>query len=600
MKHNVISSYVFYGFLAAILCQPACAQVRTDSWRVSSAPTPSHVLIEEFTGLHCSYCPQAHTISNNLTYVAGDRVHVMAVHTGSLAAPTGNEPDFRTPYGEVLYAWQGDGGMPSGNINRTAYPECHGNRYSLYRSEWAAVAKRLLADETPAPVNLYAEAHLDTADSVLYIQVEAYMVKTAEQPLCLNVALTENFVPGTQAGSSFRPYLHRHVLRDFITGLKGDTLKADETVQGAYLRRTYAYKLPASFNGLAPNRANLDCLVFVTDTSHAVLNSFETPVASEVKAKLDYLQINLYGLDKVYAGPVYEVYVLNPSDDTVHSLEFTFDLDGDLRAYTLNGLALPPKTESTVRLNTDFDVDKLQKTNVYTLRLLKANGHDVESNMLKNSFHAPLTLPSASFKVAFESDEYGSENTLSLTDGYGKVLYKAGPFADGERHVYTSDLIEASSGEVYVLHVTDAFRDGVKALQNASDYALKVLTSSDSVIYQAFVGVYGHAVSFRLPKRDTSVSIEKVLRKGNGFRANLCPNPASDQTVLQIEDLELTAEVCVSVYNLQGQLREIVSRYPQASALTVPLMVGDYPQGLYLVRITQSGRQQVIKMVVQK
>lgn len=597
MKYNVIGSYILCSLLAVILCWPACAQVRTDSWRVSSAPTPAHVLIEEFTGLHCSYCPQAHTISNNLTYVVGERVHVMAVHTGSLAAPSGNEPDFRTPYGEVLYGWQGDGGMPSGNINRTVYPECHGSSYSLYRSEWAAVAKRLLADPKPAPLNLYAEAHLD--EDIIDIMVEVYSAEAANRHLCLNVALTENFIPGTQAGSGINPYYHRHVLRDLITGIKGDTLKADEATQGAYLRRTYTYKLPAQYNGLAPNRANLACLVFVTDTNRAVLNSFEVPVVSDVKAQLDYLQINLYGLDKVYAGPIYEVYVLNPSDDTIRSLEFTFDLDGDTRACTLDGLALPPKTESTVRLEVDFDVDKFQKTNVYTLRLLKANGHDIQSNMVKNSFHEPLTLPSASFKVAFESDEHGGENTVSLTDGKGETLYQAGPFADGESHVYTSDLIEARPGEVYALHVTDAFRDGVKELQ-ASDYALKVLTAGDSVIYKASVGAYGHAVSFRLPKRDTAVSNEKVLRKGDGFRANLRPNPANDQTVLWIEDLEPEAEVCISIYNLQGQLREIVSRYPQVSALTVPLMVGDYPQGLYLVRITQNGRQQVIKMIVQK
>ena len=591
MKHIVI---YFYGFLTVILCCPACAQ--TDAWKVSSTPTPAHILIEEFTGLHCSYCPQAHTISNNLTYVAGEQVHVMAVHTGSLAAPVRNEPDFRTPYGEVLFGWQGEGGMPSGNINRTAYPECLGNNYSLYRSEWAAVAKKLLTDQTPAPLNLYAEAHLDAANDVISITVEAYSTENANRPLCLNVALTENFIPGVQAGSSISPYYHRHVLRDFITGLEGDTLKADETVQGAYLRRTYSYKLPAQYNDLAPNRANLACLVFVTDTNRAVLNSFETPVANEAKVQLDYLQINLYGLDKVYGGPVYDVYILNPSHDTVRSLEFSFDLDGDTRIYPLSGLALPPKTESIVRLTTDFDADKFQKTNVYTLRLLKANGQEIKANMVKNSFNAPLTLPSASFRVSFTSDTFGSENIVILTDNQGKTLYKAGPFANGESRVYTSDLIEALPGQVYALHVSDAFRDGVQET-DPTGHSLKILTATDSVLYQSHVGVYGHAVSFRLPK-DTSVSIEQVLRNGNEFRANLCPNPANEQTVLQIEDLEPEAEVCVSIYNLQGQLRGAVSRYPQASVLTVPLMVSDYPQGMYLVRITQNSRQQVIKIVV--
>ncbi len=406
-------------------------------------------------------------------------------------------------------------------------------------------------------------------------------------------------MPGTQAGSSLRPYLHRHVLRDLVTGLKGDTLKADETVQGAYLRRTYAYKLPASFNGLAPNRANLSCLVYVTDTNHAVLNNVEVPVQSPVKAPLDYLQINLYGLDKVYAGPVYDVYVLNPSDDTVRSLEFTFDLDGDTRACTLDGLALPPKTESTVRLEAAFDTDKFQKSNVYTLRLLKANGREVKSNMVKNNFNAPLALPSASFKVAFTSDEYGGENTVSLTDSRGETLYAAGPFADGGSRLYTSPLIDARPGEVYALHVTDAFRDGVQETKT-SGYALKVLTAGDSVIYQASVGVYGHAVSFRLPKRDTAVAVEKALRKPGEFRAGLRPNPANGQTTLQIDGLEPKAEVCIRIYNLQGKLRETMSRNPQDAALTVPLSVADYPQGLYLVRIMQNGRQQVVKLIVQR
>lgn len=384
-----------------------------------------------------------------------------------------------------------------------------------------------------------------------------------------------------------------------VTNLEGDALQAEETVEGAYLRRTYAYKLPSTFNGLAPNRANLACLVYVTDADHTVLNNIEVPVESPVKAPLDYLQINLYGLDKVYAGPVYDVYVLNPSDDTVRSLEFTFDLDGETRACTLNGLALPPKTESTVRLEADFDINKFQKTNVYTLKLLKANGRDVTANIVKNSFNAPLTLPSATFKVSFTSDEYGGENTVSLTDSHGETLYQAGPFADGERHVYTSGLIEARPGEVYALHVTDAFRDGVQQ-PKASDYALKVLSAGDSVIYQASVGVYGHAVSFRLPKLDTLASAGKVLRKRSEFRASLRPNPANGQTMLQIDGLEPKAEVCISIYNLQGKLRATMSRYPQASALTVPLSVADYPQGLYLVRIMQNGRQQVVKLIVQR
>lgn len=135
-----------------------------DIYKVDTTPEPAHVFLEEFTGLHCSYCPQAHTIANNLTYLYPDRVHVMAVHTGGLAIPSGNDPDLRTPYGDSLYCWSGEGGMPSGDINRTVYPESFAPHYTLPRGAWMQVAKRLLASETPAPVNLYARAQIRAED----------------------------------------------------------------------------------------------------------------------------------------------------------------------------------------------------------------------------------------------------------------------------------------------------------------------------------------------------------------------------------------------------------------------------------------------------
>lgn len=398
-----------------------------------------------------------------------------------------------------------------------------------------------------------------------------------------------------------------------VTGVNGDTLTAAETAQGAYLRRSYTYHLPEKFNNRASNPANLACLVFVTDSEHAVLNSAETEVESPFKAPLNYLQINLYNLEKTYSGPVYDVYVVNPSDDTLRSLTFTFDLNGDTRTYTLDGLSLRPKTESVVRLETDFDAAKFQNTNVYTLRLTEANGRPVEANQLKDSFKKPMELPATQFKVAFTSDLFGSENTLSLTDESGAVLYEAGPFADGEVKTHTSGLIEAEAGQIYTLRVTDAFRDGAYKVPEDQDYhrcGVQLLTASDSVFYRSTIGTYGHLISFRLPgdpADDTTITaVEDRLRTSEAaFRVSLRPNPAQTQTVLQVDGLEPAAEVRVSIYNLQGRLMATRCSRPQAAAwaeagLTLSLPVSDYPQGLYLVRVEQNGRQQVVKLLVKR
>ena len=171
MKNVILFLYIPFYCLLILASQRVAAQPEVTAggtpsydYRVSTESAPAHILLEEFTGLHCSYCPQAHAIANNLTYVAGDRVHVMAVHVGHLAAPNGDEVDLRAACGEMFYAWQGEGGMPSGDINRTVYPESFAPHYTLPRREWMNVARRLLQSEMPAPVNLYAQAQIRTED----------------------------------------------------------------------------------------------------------------------------------------------------------------------------------------------------------------------------------------------------------------------------------------------------------------------------------------------------------------------------------------------------------------------------------------------------
>lgn len=583
-------------FISIALCTPLISK---SDYRVSTEPAPAHILLEEFTGLHCSYCPQAHVIANNLTYVAGENVHVMAVHVGNLAAPAGSEVDLRCKYGQTLFSWQGESGMPSGNINRTKFSECIGESYSLPRTYWAAVAKRLMKSG-PAPVNLFAEAHLDTLTRNMEIVVEGYMVWEVSQPLYINVAITENFVPGTQAGNPIQPYLHRHVLRDLVTGLNGDSIRATERKEGIFFRRTYNYKLPETYNNREPNMANLACLAFVTDSGYTVINSTETEVESVAKAPLDYLQINLHALEKIYGGSVFEVYVVNPSDELVDNLEFTLDIDGETRPYTLNDVQVFPKTESVVYLKTDFEASGFQNTNVYTLRLIKANGREVKSNMVKDSFKKPLLLSSSSFKVSFLSDLFGSENTLCITKENGDTVYSAGPFEDGVSKVYESEQIDAEPGEVYTLRVRDAFRDGAFEMPEGTDAGdvytqIRLKTASDSVFYTASVGTYGHTVSFGRPSSE-NVCNENSASAG-GVRVSLQPNPAQTQTTLHVEGLTGSGPLSVRIYNLQGRMLETKVVSAKSNHVTVPLALS-YPQGLYLVRVERNDLRQVVKLVI--
>lgn len=69
---------------------------------VSTEPLPKNVVLEEFTGIHCGYCPQGHAIAQAIMNANPGRAFVIAIHQGSYAVPSGGEPDYRTSFGNAI------------------------------------------------------------------------------------------------------------------------------------------------------------------------------------------------------------------------------------------------------------------------------------------------------------------------------------------------------------------------------------------------------------------------------------------------------------------------------------------------------------------
>src|SRR5690554_2477315 len=85
---------------------------------VSTSPQDQNVVLEEFTGIHCVYCPQGHAIAQAIQNANPDRVSLINIHVGSYAVPGAGEPDFRTPYGNAIVGQTGLTGYPGGTVNR--------------------------------------------------------------------------------------------------------------------------------------------------------------------------------------------------------------------------------------------------------------------------------------------------------------------------------------------------------------------------------------------------------------------------------------------------------------------------------------------------
>ncbi len=235
---------------------------------VSTDPQNKNVVLEEYTGIHCQYCPDGHRIAQGIADANPGRVVLMNIHQGSFAVPSGSEPDYRTPFGDALAGQTGLTGYPSGTVNRHVFP---GNTTTaLGRGSWGAAADQILAEASP--VNVGIESSFDAATRLLTVNVELYYTaNSATTSNFIDVALLQDSVLGPQTnGGAGNFYVHMHMLRYLITGQWGDVVNT--TTQGTLVTRTYTYTVPDGYNNIPCVMEHCHVAVYVTQTHQEVLS----------------------------------------------------------------------------------------------------------------------------------------------------------------------------------------------------------------------------------------------------------------------------------------------------------------------------------------
>jgi hypothetical protein len=245
---------------------------------VSTTAENRNVVLEEFTGIHCGYCPDGHRLGQLFHDNNPGDVVLINLHTGSYANPSPGEPDFRTPLGPAIDAQAGVAGYPAGTINRHLFPGMQqGSGTAMSRGDWATAGGQVLAQ--PSCVNVAAEAYLDIQTRVLTVDVEAYYTdNSAVSSNKINVVLLQNNIEGPQAGASANPtavlangnYNHQHMFKHMLTGQWGDDITSTTTT--SLFQQTYTYTIPQDLNGVAYDLFNLEVAVFVTEGQQEVLS----------------------------------------------------------------------------------------------------------------------------------------------------------------------------------------------------------------------------------------------------------------------------------------------------------------------------------------
>jgi thiol-disulfide isomerase/thioredoxin len=247
--------------------------------------TDRNVLIEDFTGHTCTYCPAAAALAHQLEEDNSGRVFVSTIHAGPNGQVEGFQAisppyfltDFTNPTGLAIGYKFGLGtpgspfqGNPGGAVSR----KDHGNGYPvLLANSWAnATTTTLTANELK--VNIQAVANYYPSTRGLFVHTEVDVLDgTLANDLYIVVQLHEDSLvaPQKYPTGTFPEadpydhikvdYVHRDLLRGTIDGKTfGTLLDASNINATGQYNTNYIYELPAQYDA-----SNMHLLIYVRD-----------------------------------------------------------------------------------------------------------------------------------------------------------------------------------------------------------------------------------------------------------------------------------------------------------------------------------------------
>jgi hypothetical protein len=239
---------------------------------VVTSPQLKAVVLEEYTGMKCPYCPQGHAVAESILTGNPGKVSVIAVHQGSFAIPDEGQPDFRTAFGNSLAGQTNLEGYPSGTVNRHFFSDLStSGGTALSRGDWAEASQQILEQESYVNLGVTTDFNEETRE--LSVTVEAYYVGNLPFGVSSNffqIAVTESNVIAYQAGAS-STYNHKHILRHLITDQWGDEIT--EIVSGTVVNRTYLYTLPDEWVA-----ENCEIVAFITESHQEIITGVTVPL----------------------------------------------------------------------------------------------------------------------------------------------------------------------------------------------------------------------------------------------------------------------------------------------------------------------------------
>jgi len=221
------------------------------------------VLIEDYTGTWCGWCPRV-SYGIELVKEATDDAVVVAIHSGSTNPSSGGyDPyNFNVPALENLIGLEG---YPTAMLNRVTswnYPEPNNVTQVVNLTGGTAPKLGLAITSTVSGGNINLEVKTKFGKSYTGAKLVVYVL---ENGLVFNQVNYTDYFGGADILSNFT---HEHVLRASLTNILGNAFSATEAVYNNEVTKTFNVAVPANVS----NAANLEFVAFVVGEDNKTIN----------------------------------------------------------------------------------------------------------------------------------------------------------------------------------------------------------------------------------------------------------------------------------------------------------------------------------------
>ena len=449
---------------------------------VSTQPSNRNVILEEFTGRGCQYCPDGHRIANEIAAAHPERFWAINVHAGYYAQTS--YPNFNTPDGTTIHNGFSISGYPCGVVNRSTSD-------AIDRGQWANQATNQMSQASEC--NVAGMVIVNPVTRVATINVEVYYTaNSASDQNYLTVAMLQDSILGSQSGAAtWNPtqmingqYVHMHILRDVINeSAWGEAISP--TTQGTLITRTYTYEIPEVIG--SPNGVNveLDNIFFLAWVSERQQGSATRPILTGCELGMVYgsndpvypmvYEISQVGTTCSHTKEI-EISVQNVGTEPLTSLKLDVEMDGVTQTISWEGeLPVFGMERIGITLDVPFGIHPVN------VAITEANGAPFSSQSTGSIeclewVNFESEAEEEELKVMIVQDKNGQQTTWEIAISDGTIIASGGPYqtlAGGNATQAHLEIVNVPVNECVKFTIKDSAGNGICCSNGQGYYLIK-------------------------------------------------------------------------------------------------------------------------------